>query len=65
MGKWDKFKKTRDSVEETTPFPTMNLRCVIGQNGQTIEQMIEYRNNKGMVVNSEWVAIPIIYQQEN
>jgi hypothetical protein len=65
MGKWDKFRKdNKESVEETTPFPTMNLRCVVSQNGQTIEQEIQYRNSKGMVVNSEWVAIPIIYQQE-
>lgn len=65
MGKWDRFKKSdKESVGETSPFPTMNLRCVISQNGQVLEQMIEYRNSKGMVVNSEWVAIPIIYQQE-
>lgn len=64
MGDWSKFATAGESKEETTAFPTMNLRCVVGKSGQTIEQMVEYRNNKGMVVSTEWVAIPVVYQQE-
>lgn len=62
--KWDKFKKTQEQSEETTAVLTMNLRCVVSLNGNTIEQLIEYRNNKGMLVGSEWVAIPTVYAQE-
>lgn len=62
--KWDKFKKTQEQSEETTAVPTMNLRCVVSLNGNTIEQLIEYRNNKGMLVGSEWIAIPTVYAQE-
>lgn len=62
--KWDKFKKTQEQSEETTAVTTMNLRCVVSLNGNTIEQLIEYRNNKGMLVGSEWIAIPTVYAQE-
>lgn len=62
--KWDKFKKTQEQSEETTAVLTMNLRCVVSLDGNTIEQLIEYRNNKGMLVESEWVAIPTVYAQE-
>ena len=63
-GKWDKFKNTQEQSEETTAVPTMNLRRVVSLDGNTIEQLIEYRNSKGMLVSSEWVAIPIVYAQE-
>lgn len=62
-GKWDRFKKTEEGAEELTSVLTMNLRCVVTNDGQYIEQMVEHRNAKGMVVNTEWVAIPTLYVQ--
>lgn len=64
MADWSKFKNARESREETTVFPTMNLRYVVSQSGNFIEQMVEHRNAKGMVVSTEWVAIPVVYKLE-
>lgn len=64
MSKWDQFKKKDEESSDTTPHLTMNLRCVVGRNGQTIEQLVEYRNKNSMVVSTEWVEIPTIYQQK-
>lgn len=61
---WSKFKKKEESAEETSAFPTMSLRCVVSGNSQVIEQLYEYRTAKGAVVQTEWVAIPVIYSQE-
>lgn len=63
MSKWDQFKKKDEDSSDTTPHLTMNLRCVVGRKGQTIEQLVEYRNKNSMVVSTEWVEIPTIYQQ--
>lgn len=60
--KWDKLRKDKGGGE-TTPHLTMNLRQVVtAENKVIIEQMIEYKNEKGMVVSTDWVAIPIIYE---
>lgn len=64
MGDWSKFATAGESKEETTAFPTMNLRYVVSQSGNFIEQMVEHRNAKGMVVSTEWVAIPVVYKLE-
>nr|DAV86453.1 MAG TPA: hypothetical protein [Caudoviricetes sp.] len=41
----------------------MNLHLVIHKDGsQRIEQLVEYRNSKGLVVSTEWVEIPVIYE---
>nr|DAD84418.1 MAG TPA: hypothetical protein [Podoviridae sp. ctUS21] len=41
----------------------MNLHLVIRKDGsQRIEQLVEYRNSKGLVVSTEWVEIPVIYE---
>lgn len=61
---WSKFKKKPESAEETSAFPTMNLRVVVSGSSQVIEQMYEHRNAKGVIVETEWVAIPVIYSQE-
>nr|DAR95742.1 MAG TPA: hypothetical protein [Caudoviricetes sp.] len=60
---WSKFKKKPESAEETSAFPTMNLRVVVSGSSQVIEQMYEHRTAKGVIVETEWVAIPVIYSQ--
>lgn len=64
MSKWSKFTKREDTDGGvTTPHPTMHLRQVIKQDGSVqIEQLIEHRNEQGMVANTEWVAIPVIME---
>lgn len=63
MSNWGKFAKNSQSSGETKPHPTMHLRQVIKSNGDyRLEQMVEYRNDKAIVVNTEWVEIPIILE---
>lgn len=64
MSNWSKFRKREDTeCGVTTSHLTMNLRQVIRKDGSTsIEQLIEHRNEQGMVVNTEWVAIPVIME---
>lgn len=66
MSNWHSFGKSSDQAkggETSTPNPTMNLRLVYRKDGGTsIEQLIEYRNSNGLVVDTEWVAIPVIYE---
>lgn len=59
---WGKFaEQQRNQGEDTTPHPTMSIRQVIKESGEIrIEQLIEHRTNQGMVVNTEWVEIPVI-----
>lgn len=65
MSKWSKFSNTSQSQSEaTTPHLTMNLRQVVTQSGANyFEQLVEYRNKDGMVLNTEWVRVPTIYEQ--
>lgn len=66
---WHAFGKKANSDnggKTSTPVTTMNLRCVIHKDGrQVIEQMIEYRDSNGLIAGTDWVAIPVIYEQEN
>ena len=67
MSNWHAFGKKDNAgnggSENTNPHPTMNLHLVIRKDGsQRIEQRIEHRNNKGLVVSTEWVEIPVIYE---
>lgn len=65
MSKWDKFAKKarKEQGGETTPHQTMNLRQVIKSDGSMrIEQLTEHRNQQGMIVNTEWVEIPLIME---
>lgn len=60
--KWDKLRKDKGG-DVTTPHLTMNLRQVVTvENKVTIEQLVEYKNEHGMVVNTDWIAIPVIYE---
>lgn len=65
VSKWSKFAKhTQDeSRGESKPHLTMSLRQVVKMNGTIqIEQLIEHRTQQGMVVQTEWVAIPVIIE---
>lgn len=67
MSKWQKAaEKSRASSEKSgdlTPHVTMNLRRVVLRDSTfTFEQMVEYRNNSGMVVKTDWVEIPTLYE---
>lgn len=64
MSNWGKFKKSdTDGGGDTTPHQTMNLRQVVRKDGSIqIEQLIEYRNQQGMVVDTHWTTIPIIME---
>lgn len=65
MNKWSKAteKAKKEQGADTTPCLTMNLRTVVKISGAiAIEQLIEYRNNNNMVVNTEWVELPTIYE---
>jgi hypothetical protein len=66
VSNWHAFGKKADTnggSENTTPHPTMNLHLVIRKDGsQRIEQLVEYRSSKGLVVSTEWVEIPVIYE---
>lgn len=62
MSKWSKFSD-KQTKEELTLHLTMNLRQVIRKdNSIRIEQMVEYRNQQNMVVQTEWVVIPVIME---
>lgn len=63
---WSQFSKKakEQGAENTTAHLTMNLRCVVYKGEHIIEQLVEHRNSNGMVVTTEWVAIPVIYTQE-
>lgn len=66
MNRWSKFaeKVKQDQSVETEPRLTMNLRVVKKVDGSTtVEQLVEYRNQKGMIVNTEWVEVPTIMEQ--
>lgn len=66
MSDWHSFGKSSDQakgVDVSPPNPTMNLRLVHRRDGSvSVEQMVEYRNSTGLVVDTEWVAIPVIYE---
>lgn len=63
MSNWSKFAKGGQSSSETKPYPTMHLRQVIKQTGESrLEQLVEYRNDKAVVINTEWVEIPTIIE---
>lgn len=64
MSKWSKFSNNSQSQSEaTTPHLTMNLRQVVMQSGANyFEQLVEHRNKDGMVLNTEWVRVPTIYE---
>lgn len=66
MSNWHSFGKSSDQAkggETSTPNPTMNLRLVYRKDGSvSVEQMVEYRSSTGLVVDTEWVAIPVIYE---
>lgn len=67
MSKWGKFaqKAKQEQGGDTTPHQTMNLRQVIKLDGSMrIEQLIEHRNQQGMVVDTEWVEIPRLMETE-
>lgn len=64
---WHRFGKSAN--EKTggglSPTVTPHLRCVIRESGERVfEQMIEYRNDQGLIVGNEWVVIPVIYEME-
>lgn len=65
MSKWKQAaEKNKAQTEggDITPVLTMNLRQVVNSNGEVrIEQLVEHRNKSNMVVNTEWVMLPIIY----
>lgn len=65
MSKWKQAaEKNKAQTEggDTTLVLTMNLRQVINSNGEVrIEQLVEHRNKSNMVVNTEWVMLPIVY----
>ncbi len=65
MSKWRQHaEKQKSRGGETTPNLTMNLRCVLKRDKtQVIEQLVEYRNSNGMVVTTEWVEIPVIFEE--
>lgn len=67
MSKWRQAaEKNRTQTEggDTTPVLTMNLRQVVNNKGEVrIEQLVEHRNKANMVVNTEWVTLPIIYEE--
>lgn len=66
MSKWKQAaEKNKAQTEggDTTPVLTMNLRQVVNNKGEVrIEQLVEHRNKSNMVVNTEWVTLPIIYE---
>lgn len=66
MSNWHSFGKSSEQArgeDTSTPHPTMNLRLVHRKDGSvSVEQMVEYRNSTGLVVDTEWVAIPVIYE---
>ena len=66
MSKWRQAaEKNKAQTEggDTTPVLTMNLRQVVYNNGKVrIEQLVEHRNKSNMVVDTEWVMLPIIYE---
>ena len=64
---WHRFGKSAN--EKTggglSPALTPHLRYVILESGERVlEQMVEYRNDNGLVVGNEWVPIPVIYNVE-
>lgn len=66
MNRWSKFasKAKQEQGGDTTPHQTMNLRQVVKADGSMrIEQLIEYRNQQGMVEETEWVEIPLIMEK--
>lgn len=69
MSKWRQAaEKNKAQTEggETTPVLTINLRQVINSNGDIrIEQLVEHRNKANMVVDTEWVMLPIIYGEHS
>lgn len=69
MSKWKQAaekNKAQTGGGDTTPVLTMNLRQVINSNGEVrIEQLVEHRNKANMVVNTEWVMLPIIYGEHS
>lgn len=69
MSNWHAFGKKENSAnggKSSTPVTTMNLRCVIRKDGsKVIEQMVEYRDSNGLIVGTDWVAIPVIYEQKD
>lgn len=65
VSKWGKFAKKAQGENGgvATPHQTMNLRQVIKVDGSIrVEQLIEHRNQHNMVVNTEWVEIPVIME---
>lgn len=66
MSKWKKAaekNKAQTVGSDITPVLTMHLRHVVNSNGGfRIEQLVEHRNKSNMVVNTEWVTLPIIYE---
>lgn len=69
MSKWKQAaekNKAQTGGGDTTPVLTMNLRQVINSNGEVrIEQLVEHRNKSNMVVNTEWVMLPIVYGEHS
>ena len=67
MSKWKQAaEKNKAQTEggDTTTVLTMNLRQVVNNKGEVrIEQLVEHRNKSNMVVNTEWVTLPIIYEE--
>lgn len=64
---WHRFGKRADKITGGGLSPTLtpHLRYVIQESGeQVLEQMIEYRNENGLIVGHDWVAIPVVYKQE-
>lgn len=66
MSKWSKFaekNKAQSQGGDTTPHQTMNLRQVVKSDGSMrIEQLVEHRNQQGLVVEFNWVEIPVIME---
>lgn len=64
MSRFSKFANEQSNGGNSQLRPTMNLRCVVDSvtKAQTIQQQVEYVNEKGQVIDTEWLDIPIIYK---
>lgn len=60
--KWGKFTKTSNKVS-TTSRVTMSLRMCKRKDGEVVvQQLIEHVDDNGLIVTTEWVEIPTVYE---
>lgn len=60
--KWGKFTRTSNKVS-TTSRVTMSLRMCKRKDGEVVvQQLIEHVDDNGLIVTTEWVEIPTVYE---